>query len=229
MNRKIKISVVLTLVFAFAVSTTCTVYAHPTKQNNVLNSEYHSEYGGYYVGGESVGWSIDEDAHNGGTCMNYLWKSDDACLTASRKAIVRMGAAKWEPCGTIEYSSGESYYEGGLIGTFDGGISNTVAKFYDYVSDSDGHLRTWKIDINWRKNATSTTLAHEFGHAWGLNDLYSSFNSNKLMYGYSTRTATNPTSTDIKGFNVITGLHTSHLFNTSGVCIVCGGLKKHTS
>ncbi len=226
MNKIIKISLVLTLGLMFVISTTLLVSAHTTSQSSVLKSEYMPEYGDYYVGGESVGWSIDEDYHSGFPYMFFKWRSSDACLTTARKNIFLQGANKWAPCGTIEYDpTGNSYF--GALGTFDPGPgSSTVAQFYDYSSDSDGHLLFWRIDMNWRVSATSTDIAHEFGHAFGLNDLYNISNSNKLMYGYTSGTATGPTSTDVKGFNVITGLHSSHSFNTSGVCIVCGGLKK---
>lgn len=43
------------------------------------------------------------------------------------------------------------------------------------------------------------TIAHEFGHAIGLNDLKLSGNSGLLMYGFSSRTASSPTSKDIAG------------------------------
>ena len=227
MNKRIKTFLVSIFSLLFVLSTNLIVNAHPSKQNNILKSEYHSTYGGYYVGGESVGWSIDENNHAGGTYINYTWQTGDACLTAARKSLVQQGAAKWAPCGTIENEIGGNTYTGGKIGTFDPGPnSGTVAQFYDFASDSQGNLYYWKIDMNWRMNVTSTTMAHEFGHVFGLNDLYNSSNSNKLMFGYSSRTASGPTATDVKGFNVITGIHTTHSFNTSGVCTGCGGLKK---
>lgn len=64
--------------------------------------------------------------------------------------------------------------------------------------------------MNRAKNVTSTTLAHEFGHAIGLNDLYDDQNVNKLMYGVSSRTVSSPTTSDKWGAKVITGVHTTH-------------------
>ena len=59
---------------------------------------------------------------------------------------------------------------------------------------------------------TPTTIAHEFGHAIGLRDLYSSTNANKLMYGFENRTPSGPTLLDKWGAWVITGAHYSHTF-----------------
>lgn len=233
MNKRIQTVLGSILGVTFLFSNALSVGAHPAKQNNVLKSEYHSVYGGYYVGGESVGWSIDENNHNGSPYLYYTWKSGDACLTAARKNNFIAAAAKWSPCGNISYdpSGGGNTYQAGKLGTFNPGPgSGTVAQFYGYSSDAQGHLYYWKIDMNWTKSYSNADwaeiLAHEFGHAFGLNDLYNSSNSNKLMYGYTNGTATRPTATDIKGFNVITGKHTTHSFNTSGVCTGCGGLKK---
>ena len=41
----------------------------------------------------------------------------------------------------------------GILGIFSAFNSNTIAKFYNYSADSNGHLTNWHIDINWRKNA----------------------------------------------------------------------------
>ena len=51
-----------------------------------------------------------------------------------------------------------------------------------------------------------TTLAHEFGHVIGLNDLKQTQNKKYLMYGYSDRTVSSPTTTDKKGAKKALGL-----------------------
>lgn len=83
---------------------------------------------------------------------------------------------------------------------------------------------------------SSTILEHELGHVIGLNDLYESRNQNKLMYGYSNTSASSPTSLDIWGAKVITGVHSSHTWgykyydtNSTGnrhvnYCTQCNGL-----
>lgn len=47
--------------------------------------------------------------------------------------------------------------------------------------------------VNTRYSIEEETLAHEFGHAIGLYDLYEAKNKDKIMYGYRVgRTATRP-------------------------------------
>jgi len=127
MIKKIKNFLALALAFMFILSSALLVSAHPIKQYNILKSEYMPAYGDYYVGGESVGWSIDEEYHAGHYYLNYLWKSGDACLTTARKTIFQQGAAKWAACGTIEEEIGGNTYLGGKLGTYDGGTSGVVA------------------------------------------------------------------------------------------------------
>lgn len=96
--------------------------------------------------------------------------------------------------------------------------------------------------MNTAKTVTDVVIAHELGHVLGLNDLYSPTNADKLMYGYSTGTATGPTASDIKGMQVITGSHTTHTWgykyyttNTYGqhvhakYCTVCNGFHAASS
>ena len=40
-------------------------------QEGILAKTYIPEYGGYYIGGESVGWSIDESIHTNGNVQTY--------------------------------------------------------------------------------------------------------------------------------------------------------------
>ncbi len=71
-------------------------------------------------------------------------------------------------------------------------------------------------------------FAHEIGHVLGLADLYNSSNSDKLMYGYNTGSATGPTEADLNGYNVISGRHATHDFkytDTYSQCQECDGIK----
>lgn len=47
--------------------------------------------------------------------------------------------------------------------------------------------------------ANNATATHEFGHSIGLVDLTNSSNSNKLMFGKESRTATTPQTADKNG------------------------------
>ena len=132
----------------------------------------------------------------------------DRNMTDALKTIIRNGASKWSYYGSVNESSSGT----GIIPTFDGDSTKGVAAlFYDQSCDLNSHLTYWKIKFNRNYAFTSTTAAHEFGHAYGLNDLNNSENYNKLMCGSEAdRTATMLTTQDLKGFRVITGLHTSH-------------------
>ena len=60
---------ILTAIFMFQTSPYA--LAHSSSQEGILNKTYHSTYGGYYIGGEHIGWSIDEDYHTKGTTLTY--------------------------------------------------------------------------------------------------------------------------------------------------------------
>ncbi len=156
--------------------------------------------------GELSGWGINESIHTNSSNLTYYFYSGDSNLTDAYKTIIRNGASKWSSYGTISESSSGT----GKIHTYEKANTNEVAAFYDPATNSSGHLTYWALRFNRAKNFTAITAAHEFGHAYGLIDLYADNNIDKLMYGYEIRTATTPTPTDIQGFTVITGQHSYH-------------------
>ena len=213
--------------------------AHPASQEGILARTYNSQYGRYYIGGEDFGWSIDESYHTNGTTVTYNFSSTDQYLTDTYKSYVINGASLWS--GTVNIVNREFDNNGtGLISTTYNDDTQVYARFYDYFADSSGHLTSWKIEMNRAKPLSATVLAHEFGHAIGLNDLYDARNSGKLMYGVVGGTATAPTSSDIWGAKVITGVHTAHTWgykywksNAFGnmhikYCTICNGLTATT-
>jgi len=185
------------------------VYAHDNKQSSIIGW------------GESIGWDIDENNHTNGATMYYNF---DSSVSSDYQAFTRSGSSKWGVLNIYNSSFG------GTLNEYNDPNTSTVAAFYDYNHDSDGHLTSWKIKMNVHimgsRSAAKNeiTMAHEFGHAAGLNDLYLGSNSNKLMYGYSSRSASYPSSSDNKGANVITGAHSNHDFNGYD-CNVCDGVE----
>ena len=188
-----------------------------------------------YVGSEAIGWMIDESCHTNGQHFTYKCA---AGMSPSLINLIANGANKWgnnDPF-KIEYDSTSI----GTVMVSAQVIPNAWAEFCCISKDSSGHLTSWIIKLNSAKisDITSLIIAHEFGHVFGLNDLYSTSNNNKLMYYYhdpdnNIPNVTGPTSKDKWGAKVITGYHTSHsweyvYFSVNKHrhrCTSCGGFK----
>ena len=184
-------------------------FAHNTSQEGKLAKYYlnNSFYKGkWFIGGEDVGWSIDENYHTNGSNIYYTLSKDDDYV-AGYKKIITEAAGKWKNLVLIKEGSGSG---SGTISTYSDSTSEIAAQACHLKSDSSGHFTSWEIQINRAHTITSASLAHEFGHIIGLNDLYEYYNSNKLMYGREGRTVTAPTSLDIWGAKIIIGQHTTH-------------------
>jgi len=206
MKRKIVFKLFVCILVVISMSQTSQyVFAHSSSQEDILAKSYNSFNGGYYIGGDNVGWSIDEGIHTNGTTVTYSFDYLDQYLTDTYRMYVTMGANYWS--GTVTITNKTDGSGTGKISTYSNPNTYTIAFFGEYSSNSYGHLTSWKIKMNRAKTVTPRVLAHEFGHAIGLNDLNS---SNKLMYGYSGGTATSATSSDLWGAKVITGAHYSH-------------------
>lgn len=183
-------------------------FAHPTSQEGILAETYTAQYDGYYIGGEDVGWSIDEDHHTYGRMITYSFSSEDSHLTSTYKSYVENGANKWSSVVKITNKTDGSGQ--GQIRTVYNPNMNIGAALSGFVVDSYGHFTAWEMVLNRAYTQSAVGAAHEFGHAIGLNDLYESKNIGKLMYGVVSRTATGPTTSDILGAELIIGVHTSH-------------------
>jgi hypothetical protein len=166
---------------------------------NFSNDSFAHYPTGSAIGSESAGYLVKNYGHAGRTIVNYAISSS---VDSTYRTYISNGASKWNNTGVIAFNNSSS-----AIGTFykyRDDSTSTVAAFYDPVTSAN-HYTSWKIELNaaimdGRTSAkNSETVAHELGHATGLKDLYNYYNQNKLMYGYSSRTASSPTSSDITG------------------------------
>ncbi len=220
----LKTALIGVLYFITAVS----AQAHSSSQSGILRTYYDSHAITTYIGGEDVGWGIDESAHTNGAYVYYTFDND---VTSTYKTMARAAAEKWADYFSIIESNSSAIGTIKLVYRTD---VSWVARFCNYSANSAGHLLSWEIQLNTAKSISSTTIAHEFGHVLGLNDLYSISNQNRLMYGYENRTVTSPTLKDNWGARVITGEHTTHVWGEyqfagggkhTRICQSCGGYK----
>lgn len=236
MNKGIlRKSVSSVIALVFVMSLVCTnVLAHSSSQEGILERYYDTHDQVYYIGSEEAGWLIDESCHTNGTSITYSFDTSDIYLTDAYKSYTTTGASRWT--GTVTITNMEDGTGQGKICTVNSVRLPHNAQLRSYTTNSSGHLTKWEIVINRAKTVNAVTLAHEFGHAIGLADLYASENSDKLMYGAATGTATWPTTADKWGAKVITGVHSSHTWgykylktiSTGNVhvkyCTVCSGI-----
>ena len=150
---------------------------------------------------ESYGYVIDCNNHSGNAFIQY-----NTSVNSTYASYITGGENKWNNTGVVAISKAPGYSPN-FIHTFSDPNDDANASFYNYTSDSSGHLTKWSIKLNTSNMGGRTpeqnrnTLAHEFGHVIGLNDLTQSRNLGVLMYGFANRTATGPTSSDITGAN----------------------------
>lgn len=157
--------------------------------------------------GESYGYWIDCKNHSGSTRIQY----NTGSISSKYASYVTGGQKKWNNTSIVLIGKTSSYSKN-FIHTYTDKNSPNLAEFYNYSSNSAGHLQKWSIKMNktrMNKRTTAqnkTTLAHEFGHVIGLNDLKKTTSNKYLMYGYSNKKVSSPTSKDKTGAKKALGL-----------------------
>jgi|GEM_PF-3230635 hypothetical protein len=143
-------------------------------------------------GGEMYGYWVDCGNHqaDGAFTWNTSIPNSVAAVDYPYRAAMTSGAARWNNTGITSISLSTVSSNNGNIYTYSDPNTSALALFHDYGSDASGHLTKWKIKFNKSKldnkdaSFKAALAAHELGHAIGLNDLYLSGNTDKLMYGY---------------------------------------------
>lgn len=186
----------------------------------------------YYIGGEEVGWIIDERFHTNGTKSSYYI---DPSISAADAALIELAAESWSSVVTFtRVENTRDPAEGFLISYYN--PTAPAATFVSTSTDSNGHFVSWTVKFNRKHGISKGTAAHEFGHAIGLNDLTGESNSGSIMYYPKIGSVLQPKPKDLKGARVITGSHVTHTwkykFQKADVtgsyhtiyCETCGGI-----
>ncbi len=93
---------IISLFICLTILFSTTVSAHSTSQAGILDEQYISEYEDTYIGGENVGWSIDESLHIGNVTFYFMFSEEAGMqVPASLKQVVRNGALLWSGTASI--------------------------------------------------------------------------------------------------------------------------------
>lgn len=207
-------------------------YAHTTSHDGILakTSIDRENYPGLYIGGDDVGWRINERYHTNGYHIFYSFSG--SFTNSTYKQYVREGAALWKDIITISEPTLFNKVTG-TIESYNDPSDRSVAKVNNRVTDSNGHLTSWtmKVNLAHSESLSPKVFAHEFGHVIGLTDLYSDNSKDKIMYGYVNSTVNAPTESDKNGAKVIIGFHDTHYWGYKPYstqqhvksCVICGG------
>ncbi|WP_080873460.1 hypothetical protein [Oceanobacillus timonensis] len=153
-------------------------------------------------GSESTGWIVNCSNPGHAGTSSYTYRLDPALDTAYA-GYTNVGVNRWNDTGVTNITQAVS--SDNLVTSHGGPDEDVVATTRSWYNSSTSHKDRWEISYNTyvmndrSASQNNGTAAHEMGHTIGLADLYENSNSNKLMYGYSSRTVTSPTSSDIAG------------------------------
>ena len=240
--KKIRALVIKVIVLAVVLGFTTVSYAHDVSQRGLVHGRDATHV--------NVGWLIRESWHNGSTHLRYRNDPNDPHLSAYIPLIAEAAGNSVNGWGGAPYRVERVTTSGtgvGIVRTFNQ-VSNVLAQYEPTAIDvSTGHVTAWRIEIN-RHNGANLVLndmVHEFGHAFGLLDLYNSSNKDKTMYGVGGQGVNRLHAADLRGASVITGVHggviphtNPHVFNKltmnpnlvpagfhAVMCSTCDGLR----
>lgn len=189
-------------------------YAHTTSQASQLLPDPDEPN---FLGGERYGWSIDEHHHSDGYYTTYFIYQPSPLDRTYKKIspelieVISGGAYKWRSSMGFRFERFSVASAAGTIYAIINPDTDRVASMRNPQTLSNGHMLSWTITLNLHYPITEVTLAHEFGHVLGLQDLGALSNKNRLMYGGENRTAKAPTTYEKHIALTITGMfHQTH-------------------
>lgn len=225
--KKYFISVILVVIMLIC-------YSIPVSAHEAMSDfdTYVEDNGAIATGSETIGWAVHEGDHIGKTSITYKFENT---VSEFDRTIFNAAMSLWENYTDAELTEVQSFNADVFVrsSTLDDGTMAYAAPI-TYTSYNDhSHATLWRVVLNstYSGSFPIPVLAHEIGHVFGLADVYESYNWNKIMFGTRstnpqspTNTLTQPASADIKGFNFITGIHSSHTYTYTGtkkICSVC--------
>lgn len=163
----------------------------------ILNAS--SVFAGVIVyGSEAKGYMVDSEQ-----LREKKATFNTSALDAEYKSYVTGGAKLWNDTGVVTFK--QSKNSPNRMYTYNDKNTNVAGLCARTGVSANGKILVFEIRLNkyhfkkMGKKLNKALVAHEFGHALGLEDLYNDCNRGQIMNGSSRRTAIKPSAKDIKG------------------------------
>jgi hypothetical protein len=179
-----KISLIAVIMVCLFLMTTISS-AHTLSQTGIVQGS-DNQYA-------NAGWNIFEvGGHNNNATVRYRLSTTDPNLTPFYTSRIQEAeASSMTGWGDVSpYTVQQVSTSGDFIGVVDTYyndnpndlIGNALAYYIPLSVNSAGHVTSWQIRLNRAHSSLLKThdIVHEFGHAFGLDDLYSTNNKDKL-------------------------------------------------